>query len=180
MSSSCTSRHVKEAVALADRLKSGPFESDAFKESLNRARNEIALLSEPELDARYFQRQKDRLQRINQGSWILDNVGLEFCITWPQFGSRKWAEAAPVNVTTDTVRQQNDLTDRLWEMSRFANLLRDCLPIVVLRTQEDSTRYFIDDGAHRAVAFYLAGFRTAPAYIGSIPAGINHTWKWKG
>lgn len=41
-------------------------------------------------------------------------------------------------------------------------------------------KFYIDDGANRAVAYYLAGFREVPAYIGVVREEINHKWVWPG
>jgi hypothetical protein len=60
-------------------------------------------------------------------------------------------------------------------MASFANI-----PIVVIRMNKNPSRFCIDDGANRAVACYLAGFREAYAYIGVVREEINHKWEWQG
>ena len=50
------------------------------------------------------------------------------------------------------------------------------------RNQDEQilSKFCIDDGANRAVACYLAGFREAYAYIGVVREEINHKWEWRG
>ena len=177
---SCTQRQVKEAVVFADKLKDGPFESDGFRKKLAEVRNELRSLSERSIDQSHFKDHQDRLRRINEGQWVLGVVELENCLTWPHFGGRKWVEAWPVNVTADSVRNHNDSNDRLWEMVKHVHLYVLNLPLVVIRTNKNPTTFYIDDGAHRAVAYYLAGFREALAYIGVVREDINHKWEWPG
>jgi hypothetical protein len=176
---SCTQRQVKEAVALADKLKDGPFDLDGFKKKLAEVQNELRSLSEYSIDESHFKDHQNRLRRINEGHWALGVVELENCLTWPQFGGRKWIEAGPVNVTADSVRNHNDPTDRLWEMVKHVHLYVVNLPLVVIRINKNPTTFYIDDGAHRAVAYYLAGFREAFAYIGAVKEDINHKWEWQ-
>jgi hypothetical protein len=176
----CTPRQVKEAVVLADTLKAGPFEPDGFRKKLAEARNTLRSLSENDIDEKYLKDHQDRLRRINEGSWALGMVELETCLTWPHFGGRQWAEMGPVNVTAEIVRQRNDPSDRLWEMAKSAHLFVVNLPIVVIRMNKNSSKFCIDDGANRAVACYLAGFREAYAYIGVVREEINHKWEWQG
>jgi hypothetical protein len=38
----------------------------------------------------------------------------------------------------------------------------------------------IEDGSHRAIAYYLAGFKQAFAYAARVPSSCNLTWKWEG
>jgi hypothetical protein len=180
LATKCTSRQVKEAVVLADIMKGGPFDADGFKKKLLDARNELGSLTEAAIDAKYFAPHRDRLHRINEGSWVLGVVDLESCLTWPHFGGRKYAAMGPVNVTAETVRRRSDSTDRLWEMAKIADLLHENLPIVVIKMIQSASRFCIDDGANRAVAYYLAGKRSASAIIGVVPDNINHTWKWPG
>jgi hypothetical protein len=174
----CTQRQVKEAVALADRLKDGPFDRDGFTRKLAEARNDLRSLSEHAIDEQYFGRHQDRLRRINEGHWGLGIVELVSCLTWPEFGGRKGLPPAPVNVTSETVQGRNNPDDRLGEMVRHVPLFFVSLPLVVLRMNRNPSRFFIDDGAHRAVACYLTGFREALAYIGVVREEINHKWVW--
>jgi hypothetical protein len=37
--------------------------------------------------------------------------------------------------------------------------------------------FFMDDGANRAVAYYLPEFRKSLAYIGVVKADINYKWE---
>src|ERR1019366_3878605 len=110
----CSKRQVKEAVALANKLKGGPFDPDGFTKKLVEAKMELRSLPENVIDERYFKEHRERLQRINEGNWVLGIVELESCLTWPRFGERKWASTGPVDVTAALVRNRNELTDRLW------------------------------------------------------------------
>lgn len=176
----CTPRQVKEAVALADALKAGPFDPDGFREKLAEARNTLRSFSENDIDEKYLKAHQDRLRRIDEGRWTMGMVELAACLTWRHFGGRQWADTRPVNATADLMRQINDPSDRLWEMSKSAHLFFATLPIIVIRMNKNPSRFFIDDGAHRAVAYYLAGFREAFAYIGVVREEINHKWEWQG
>jgi hypothetical protein len=176
----CTQRQVKEAVYLADKMKDGPFDHEGFKMTLAEAENEPRSLSEATIDDAYFKNHRDRLRRINEGNWTLGIVELADCLTWPHFGGRKRIEAGPVNVTAELVRSQNDSNDRLWEMVKHVHLFFVDLPLVVIRMNKNPTKFFIDDGTHRAVTYYLAGFRQALSYIGVVREDINHNWVWPG
>jgi len=173
-------RQVKEAVVLADKLKNGPFDPIEFKRKLAEARAELQSLSESDIEKAHFKDHQDRLRRINEGQWVLGIVELENCLTWPHFGGRKQIEAGPVNVTAEFVRSQNDPNDRLWEMVKHVHLFLLNLPLVVIRMSKNPIKFFIDDGAHRAVAYYLAGFREAFVFIGVVREDINHRWEWPG
>jgi hypothetical protein len=173
----CTQRQVKEAVILADKLKDGPFDPDGFKKKLAEVQNEIRPLSENSIDEKYFKDHQDRLRRINEGHWVPGVVDLENCLTWPHFGGRECA-TGPVNVIADSVRNQHNPADRLWEMVKHVHLYFVSLPLVVIRMNKNPTKFFIDDGAHRAVSSYLAGFRESFAYVGVVREDINHKWEW--
>jgi hypothetical protein len=174
----CTQRQVKEAVYLADKLKDGPFDRDGFKKKLSEVKNELRSLSEINIEEAHFKDHQDRLRRINEGNWMLGIVELENCLTWPHFGSRKWVEAGPVNVTAEIVRNHSEPNDRLREIVTHVHLFFVNLPLIVIRTNKNPTKFFIDVGAHRAVAYYLAGFKEALAYIGVVREDINHKWEW--
>lgn len=176
----CEARQVKEAVVLADKLKSGPFDPTAFKTNLTEAKTQLRSLSETSIDEAHFKNHRDRLRRINEGNWTLGVVELADCLTWPHFGGRNEIVAGPVNVTAEIVRSRSDPKDRLWEMAKHVHLFFVNLPLVVIRMNKNPTKFFIDDGAHRAVAYYLAGFREALAYIGVVSEDINHKWEWPG
>ena len=62
-------------------------------------------------------------------------------------------------------------TARLW----FAEL-----PLVVFRRKRAVDQFRIDDGCHRAVAAYIAGFRHAFAYIGEYGGRSKLGWSWAG
>jgi hypothetical protein len=176
----CEPRQVKEAVVLADKLRSGPFDVIQFKKKLAEAKLELRSLSEIRIEEAHFKDHQERLQRINEGNWGLGIVELENCLTWPHFGGRQQIEAGPVNLTAELVRHQHDPNDRLWEMVKHVPLFFVNFPLVVIRMNKNPTKFFIDDGAHRAVACYLAGFREALAYIGVVREDINHRWEWPG
>lgn len=174
----CTRLQVKEAVYLADKLKDGPFDRDGFNKKLTEVKNKLRSLSEIGIEEAHFKDQHDRLRRINEGNWMLGIVGLENCLTWPHFGSWKSVEAGPVDVTAEKVRNHLEPDDRLQEIVTHVHLFFLNLPLVVIRTNKHPAKFFIDDGTHRAVAYYLAGFREALAYIGVVREDINHKWDW--
>jgi hypothetical protein len=173
----CEPRQVKEAVILTDEMKSGPFDPDGFKKKMVEKREWLRSLSQIDIDECFLGHQ-ERLQRINQGIWLLGKVYLESCPTAPEFGSRKGVRAAPVNVTAQVIRSEQYVNDRLWQMKEFVPLFVEDLPLIVTRMNKNPNRFYIDDGANRAVAYYLAGLRDAVAYIGVASEDINHKWKW--
>jgi hypothetical protein len=54
------------------------------------------------------------------------------------------------------------------------------LPLIVFRRKRSAEQFRIDDGCHRAVAYYLAGFRQAFAYVGEYHGPGELSWHWKG
>jgi hypothetical protein len=110
-------------------------------------------------------------------------VELTCCAVWPEMGKKegeadkRWA-SGPVDKAAEEFRKHPK--DRVWEMVKTAELSIAHLPIVVLRRNSVRTQFRIDDGCHRAVAFYLAGGRLALAYVGQIAPEINEGWRWEG
>ena len=43
-------------------------------------------------------------------------------------------------------------------------------PLIAIRTRSDHSRLRLEDGSHRAIAYYLAGFRQAFAYVARVPS----------
>jgi hypothetical protein len=54
------------------------------------------------------------------------------------------------------------------------------LPLVVFSRKRAADQFRVDDGCHRAVAAYLAGFRQAFAYIGEYRGSGELNWSWDG
>jgi hypothetical protein len=54
------------------------------------------------------------------------------------------------------------------------------IPLVVIRRESSAVQFRIDDGCHRAIAYYLAGFRQAFAYVGQYQGEHKLNWPWDG
>ena len=48
------------------------------------------------------------------------------------------------------------------------------LPLIAVRGKGGPLLFHLDDGHHRAIAYYLAGFRQAFAYVGAVPRTDNY------
>lgn len=167
---------VARAFLLAEELKRAPADRDAFRMALETERKKLAALSGQDL---FKLIEADRRKRIELGSWVFAIINLERCAVWPGMGGEEWARGPVAKIAgqfpskAQPGNRARAIRERIPEV--FAEF-----PLIGIRTRSDHARYRIEDGSHRAVAYYLAGFRQAFAYIARVPSAINLTWKWEG
>ena len=171
----CNAREVKEALLVADALKSGPFEPQGFRERLVNERTRVGQLTDIEVERSITDH--NRLKRYNGGTWVRTVVNLADCSVWQGMGSRHWATGT-VQKVVEQLRKQGRSTDRLFAMSGLFQLFLEEQPLIVFRRSQTPRQYRIDDGCHRAVAYFLAGLRQAPAYVGSYDGPAKLDWPW--
>lgn len=173
---SCTPAVVARAFLLAENLKRAVAKRDAFRATLNAEREKLAALDGPEL---FKLIDADRRQRIEKGSWVFSVINLDRCAVWPGMGGEEWARG-PVSKVSGQFPSRAMPGNRTRPMRECAQDFFAELPIIVIRTRSDHSRFRIEDGSHRAIAYYLAGFRQVFAYVGRVPSAVNLTWKWDG
>jgi hypothetical protein len=165
---SVTTREIKEAFVLADRMKNGPFnELGKFQENLQSQREQVQSLTVIQLDEK-IARDSIRIKQYNSASWFRCRIKLADCLVWPRMGGRQWAEGTVEKVAIE-FRRRKELEDKIWKMVAFANFFESALPIIVLQNQSIK----IDDGSHRAVAMALANLSEAEAYLGKFPSAVG-------
>jgi hypothetical protein len=172
----CDPRQVKEALLLADRLKGGPFEPEGFRERLRLERERLTALSIVEIDREI---KADRRRRLSEARWVLTVVTLDQCSVWPAMDERKWA-TGPVDRVAVRLQREGDRDNKVWKILGVVQQTFADLPLTAFRRKSNPAQYRIDDGSHRAVAYYLAGFREAFAYVGRVRDELNHHWPWEG
>jgi hypothetical protein len=167
---------VARAFLLAEALKKAPPDRDAFRTMLEEERKKIAALSFKDL---FGQIDADRRKRLETGQWVFTVVSLERCAVWPGMGGEEWARG-PVHKISGLFPSKamagsktRVIRERIQEV--FAEF-----PLIAIRTRSDHSRLRLEDGSHRAIAYYLAGFRQAFAYVARVPSANNLTWKWEG
>lgn len=163
-------RDVAASFLLADQMKKGPFDHVKFLERLATIRSGLDATSCEELTAKV--EDSARRKRYLHGDWKLAIVDLDQCHVWPSFGGRAWAKGTVKSVCQDFERRANR-QDKVFKIIRSIELPLALLPLIVIRFNDDDRSFRIDDGSHRAVAYYIAGFRQALAYVGSVPAKYN-------
>ncbi len=177
LSFKCTSRAVKEAYVLAEAHKLGPFETEGFHEALSHKRPRIAKYTTRQLDDAIGD--SERLERYNAAKWVYTVVSLKNCSVWPTRGAIHWAHG-PIDKVVEKIRGQVDPEDRLWEMIKTTPVTMFRLPLIVFRRLSNLRKYRVDDGTYRGVAYYMAGFRHAPAFVGTLKDELNLKWPWNG
>jgi hypothetical protein len=167
---------VARAFLLAEALKKAPPDRDVFRSLLEEERKRIAALNFKDL---FGQIDADRRKRFETGQWVFTVVSLERCAVWPGMGGEEWARG-PVHKISGLFPSKamagsktRIIRERIQEV--FAEF-----PLIAIRTRSDHSRLRLEDGSHRAIAYYLAGFRQAFAYVARVPSANNLTWKWEG
>lgn len=173
----CKPREVKECFLLADALKAGPFDPRGYRDRLASERRRIASMSEGQLDREISD--PDRRARYSGGTWRLTVVELACCSVWPRMGGRQWA-TGPIPDVAEELRAHVDSADPLFEIAKNVQLSFSDIPLIVFRRKRSAQQYRIDDGCQRAVAYYLAGFRQAFAYVGVYEGRGELGWVWEG
>lgn len=152
----------KRAFILADRLKVGPFDSPgSLLAAVEAAAVEIDGLPEAEVD-RIISTDPERLERCNRARWRYAPVGLSQCRVYSRMGERAWA-VGTVGLVARRFSSEATDADRIHRMIAFAKVYAERLPLILFR---DGEGLRINDGNHRAIAMFLAGIRTAPAWVG--------------
>ena len=167
---------VARAFLLAEELKRAPRTAKPSARSWKAQRKKLAALSGTEL---FKLIEVDRRKRIELGSWVFTIINLDRCAVWPGMGGEDWARGpvAKISGQFPSKAQSGNRTRAIRE--RVQEIFAE-FPIIGIRTRSDHTRIRIEDGSHRAVAYYLAGFRQVFAYVARVPSAINLTWKWEG
>lgn len=173
----CLPRQVKECFLLAETLKTGPFDAAGYQNCLTLEQKRIAGLSEEQVNQRITD--SDRRSRYNNGTWLLTVVDLAACSVWPRMDGRLWA-TGPVNRVAERLKTQDDPTNKAWAILKFIQQSFSEVPLIVFRRNSNPCQFRIDDGCHRAVAYYLAGFRQAFAFVGVVDGKHNLNWRWEG
>jgi hypothetical protein len=167
---------VARAFLLAEELKKAPANFDAFRTMLETERKKLAGLSGENL---FKLIDADRRKRIEAGSWVMAIVNLERCAVWPGMGGEEWARG-PVTKIAGQFPSKAKPGNRTRAIRERINEVFADFPLIGIRTRSDHNRIRLEDGSHRAVAYYLAGFRQAFAYLARVPSSVNLTWKWEG
>ncbi len=164
------------AERLSDRLKKAPTDRDGFRAALVAEREKLAALSGPALLELV---PTDRRARFEKGAWVLAIVNLDRCSVRPGMGGEDWARGPVIKIANQFPSRSMPGNPVRVLIERVPDIFAD-LPLIAIRTRSDHARYRLDDGSHRAVAYYLAGFRQAFAFVERVPSSLNHTWKWEG
>ena len=174
---------VARAHLLADQLKEGPFTPDGFRSRIAESQTLLSGYAKDKLFSSMTDAQ--RRKRIESGTWVFTVITLDQCSVWERMGAtdknrREWAKG-PVNRVASELQRKADPENKVWAILRNIRMVFAEFPLIIIRsTGEPSRRFRIDDGSHRAVAYYLAGFRHAFAYVGTVPSHLNLTWNWSG
>lgn len=177
-----TCEEVSRAFLLANIMKGSPNDPDGYRAMLAREMEWLARMNPVELISQV--KNGDRRRRYQRGTWFLGIVDLDRCSVWRKMGDtpqrpRPWA-TGPVPRVAERFLYRPDHLEQLPPIREIMPLIITDLPLVVIRDHADPTRLRLDDGNHRAVTYYLAGLRTAPAYIGCVPEPLNLDWAWEG
>jgi len=153
---------VKRAFVLADWMKSAhrAESEEDFLRLLSSESARLVRLTEREID-QIIARDEKRLERFEILSWTLGKVSLKGCFVYPHMGERAWAVGKVDEVAPKFIRLES-FSSRIWKMKLFARLFCK-LPLIVLKSDGQLK---IDDGSHRAVVMFLAGLKSAPAFVG--------------
>jgi hypothetical protein len=173
----CVPRFVKECFLLANALKTGPFDPDSYRANAASERRRLAGSSDLHIELGITDLK--RRSRYNNGTWLLTVVDLESCSVWPRMGERNWA-TGPVRQVAERLKTRGDVTDKLWDMTKFIRQPFSEVPVIVFERRSNPRQFRIDDGCHRAIAYYLAGFRQAFALVGKVDGKYNLDWRWEG
>jgi len=168
---------VARAHILAERLKTAPADREKFRAALAEERKKLAGIGGLEL-LRLVEDQ-DRRKRIEKGTWVFAVVNLDRCAVWPGMGGEEWARGGVSKIAGLFPSKSSPGNRTRAIMERAPDIFAE-LPLIAIRTRSDHSRLRLDDGSHRAVAYYLAGFRQAFAFVARVPSAVNLTWKWDG
>jgi hypothetical protein len=167
---------VARAFLLAEALKKAPPDRDAFRAMIEEERKKLAALTITQVLGLI---EPDRRKRIESGTWVFSVINLDRCAVWPRMGGEDWARG-PVAKIAGQFPSKAMPGNKTRPIRERAQEIFGEFPLIAIRTRSDYGRYRLEDGSHRAIAYYLAGFRQAFAYVARVPSGLNLTWKWEG
>jgi hypothetical protein len=167
---------VARAFLLAEALKKAPPDRDSFRAALEEERKRLAAMNFKEL---FGLIDADRRKRIETGQWVFTVISLERCAVWPGMGGEDWARG-PVHKISGLFPSKAMAGNRTRAIRERIQEIFAEFPLIAIRTRSDHSRFRLEDGSHRAIAYYLAGFRQAFAYVARVPSANNLTWKWEG
>jgi hypothetical protein len=171
-----TARDVNECFLLGEALRAGAFDGTQFRTKLSAERQRIAAIPDDELFRLVADGDRQARYCCN---WELQIVDLANCSVWPQLEGRPWA-SGPVPRVAQRVLGRNEPNERIVTMATSVRLWFAELPLIVFRRKRSYAQFRIDDGSHRAVASYLAGFRQAFAFVGDYAGDGELMWRWEG
>jgi hypothetical protein len=166
-------REVKECLLLANKMKDGPFDQMGFSSELERFKTTLASLPLEQIDQSIREKDPRRFTRYTEANWTLTVVSLERCRVWPKMGGRDWPAEYVNLVANDLVKQADE---KFWAMGNLAQLFFAAIPLIIIRPTSSADQLRIDDGCHRAIAYYLAGFRQAFAFVGDYQGEAAERW----
>jgi hypothetical protein len=131
---------------------------------------------------------QDRQTRYRRARWVRGEVELGKCWVWPKMGGVQWAAGKVPEVAAILSVHANE-PGRYCTDIKKAETFRDIaihlpvvaaeLPIMVFggdgihkpytRLRRGQLAYDIDDGCHRAIAAWFAGWSKIPAFVGNLP-----------
>jgi hypothetical protein len=167
---------VARSFLLAETLRKAPPDRDSFRALLEEERKKIAALSIKDL---FAQIDADRRKRFEMGQWVFTIINLERCAVWPGMGGEAWAKG-PVHKISGLFPSKAMPGNKTRAMRERILEIYAEFPLILIRTRSDHSRMRIEDGSHRAIAYFLAGFKQAFAYVARVPSSCNLTWKWEG
>ena len=176
LSHSCGSREVIESFLLANQMKQ--FASDnqiGFRAKLAAKRDALRTLSAT--DVNLMMTDAQRLMRYLSAEWQLKIVELASCSVWPKMGQKPWAVGPVPRVAAELVAK-DDKDEKAWDILNHVRSAFADLPLIVFERKRSDKQFRIDEGSHRAVAFYLAGFRQAFAFVGKVRNDPDHNGEW--
>ncbi len=169
--SKATSYEVKYHLVLAERLKDTaraspgltPGDTAEFLANVERERARLSAAPAQDLDLIIGGKNASRLRRYNSAAWTKEEVDLESCLVADGMGRKPWVRGLKVPEAASVFLSREGEKSRVSLMKSRTQLFLKSFPIIVLAAGAQSR---IDDGSHRAVAAWLAGYRTVPGFIG--------------
>lgn len=157
----------------------------ALSREIERLRDSMLHQSEAELLAQISD--QDRRERYRRARWARGEVELNKYWGWPKMGGIQWAAGKVSEVAAILVVHANEpgryctdikRSEIFRDITEHLPVVKAALPILVFdgdgihgpyaRLRQGQVAYDLDDGCHRAIAAWLAGWSKMPAFIGSL------------
>jgi hypothetical protein len=161
-----------------------------LRSQLAEFRAELTSLSDTDLEIKVGD--SDRVRHYKNAQWVSSEVELARCWVWPAMGGIAWASGKlPAVAEKFSLPAQFPLTgEKKVKLDLIAGsmaVISNCFPIIVfvqdgarcpgLHPSYDIERgegeFDNDDGCHRAIAAWQAGYRRLPAYVGRLPKAFR-------